>query len=353
MGKSHLNSETESKVQEKLNLLKNTENPRHLIKSFCFAVTRECPFECRRCFFCGSKDRESIDIASAREIIGILPNDLEAITLSGGEPFANIELLFDVLREISNRDFSELHQICILTTGFWAVSRDYVKRVVERSLDLGVNMFAIGAFDRWHYEAGLERELPERLVAVLKEDFGAIEPHSESNEDILRQLYSHSLYVRPMANELAVPVVRGMWALKDDEKGMFPSKLSTSLFMCRDFLNTSCGYAYYVNLNGELHFCANFSAMPLGNLRDETFDSILRSAKDNQLLQMIHRGDMVAFAERYFGLSMEETERGLKNRSKCGLCTRLFVEYFKDREDKPIMHMVYEIERRKWDNSQR
>ena len=353
MGKSHFNSEMESRIQGKLNLLKNIENPRHLIKSFCFAVTRKCPFECRRCFFCGSKDGESIDIESAREIVGNLPNDLEAITLSGGEPFANIELLFGVLREINNRDLPELHQICILTTGSWAVSRGYVKEVVERLLDLGVNMFAIGAFDRWHYEAGLSKELPERLVAVLKEDFGAIEPHSENNEDILRQLYSHALNVRPRANELAVPVGRGMWALKDDEKGMFPSQLSTPLFMCRGFLNTSYGYAYYVNFNGELHFCANFSAMPLGNLRDETFDSMLHRAKDNQLLQMIHQGDVVAFAERYFGLTMEDTERGLKNWSKCGLCVRLFVEYFKDREDKPIMHTIYEIERRKWDNLQR
>ncbi|MBM3237272.1 4Fe-4S cluster-binding domain-containing protein [Candidatus Poribacteria bacterium] len=333
----------ETKIQNRLNLFKNVEQPRHIYKCICFAITRKCPLECRRCFFCGSRDGESIDIADAQTIIANLPNDLEVITLSGGEPFANIELLFDILGEIKNRNFPELSQISILTTGIWATNREYVKEVVRELIDLDVNMFAIGAFDKWHYEAGLKKELPELLVKALKEDFGAIEPKWKSNEDILREVYSHNLYVRPMANNTAIPAGRGLWALKDDEKGI----TLEPHFMCRGFLNTLYGYAYYVNFNGELHFCANFSAKPLGNLKEESFNSILSRSKEDKFLQMIHEGDMVAFAEKYFGLSKEEIERELKDWGREGFCTRLFIEYFKDREDKPIMHRIYEFERSK------
>jgi len=347
---NRVNKAIETRIQERLTLLRDVESPRHITKEIYFAITRRCPLECRRCFFCGSKDGESVDIADARTIIANLPNDLEVIALSGGEPFVDVELLFDILSEIRDRNFPELSQISILTSGVWATNRKYVKETIRKLIDLGVNMFAIGAFDKWHYEAGLKKEKPGLLVEVLKEDFEAIEQNfkqSKSNEEILRQVYSHNLYVRPMANDLVVPVGRAMWALKDEEKKMFPSILSDPRFMCRKF-HTSYGYAYYVNFNGELHFCANFSAKPLGNLKDETFDSILCRAKDDQLIQMIYQGDMVAFAEKYFGLSKEDVERGLKEWSKCGFCTRLFIKYFKDREDKPIMHRIYEIERAKY-----
>ncbi|MFQ6040998.1 MAG: radical SAM protein [Candidatus Poribacteria bacterium] len=335
-----------AKIQDRLNLLRNVEKPRHIYKCICFAITRKCPLECRRCFFCGSKDGESIDIADARTIIANLPDDLEVIAITGGEPFANVGLLFDVLREIKNRDFRELSQIAILTTGIWATDRKYVQETIKKLVDLGVNMFAVGAFDKWHYEAGLKKELPELLVKVLKEDFGAIEPNfnrKKSNEEILREVYSHNLYVRPMANNTAILAGRAMWAVKGDEKGILIQPDFS--FMCRGFLETSYGYTYYVNFNGELHFCANFSARPLGNLKDESFNSILSRSKNDEFLQMIHEGDMMVFAEKYFGMSKEEVKRELEYWGTCGFCTRLFTKYFKDRDDKPIMHKIYEIER--------
>ena len=102
-----------------------------------------------------------MDIEDARAIMANLPDDLEVIVLSGGEPFVDIELLLNILREIRNRDFPELRQIGVLTTGFWATSRGYTKEAIGELLSLDVNMFAVGAFDKWHYEAGLRKELPE------------------------------------------------------------------------------------------------------------------------------------------------------------------------------------------------
>jgi len=223
-----------------------------------------------------------------------------------------------------------------------------VREVIRELADLGVCMFIMGAFDRWHYEAGLKKEYPELLLEVLKNDFNAIEldfRQRKSNEDILRELYSRNLYVRPMANNTAIPSGRGLWAIKDDEKGI----LANSQFMCRGFLDIEYGYTYYVNFNGELHFCSNFCAKPLGNLKSETFDSMVYKAKEDELVQMMHKGDVLAFANRYFNLSNEEAERQLAILGTCGFCSKLFIEYFKDK-DQPIMHKIYEIDKKKWSN---
>lgn len=226
-----------------------------------------------------------------------------------------------------------------------------MREVIRELADLGVCMFIMGAFDRWHYEAGLKKEYPELLLEVLKNDFNAIEldfRQRKSNEDILRELYSQNsqnLYVRPMANNTAIPSGRGLWAIKDDEKGI----LANSQFMCRGFLDIEYGYTYYVNFNGELHFCSNFCAKPLGNLKSETFDSMVYKAKEDELVQMMHKGDVLAFANRYFNLSNEEAERQLAILGTCGFCSKLFIEYFKDK-DQPIMHKIYEIDKKKWSN---
>ena len=203
----------------------------------------------------------------------------------------------------------------------------------------------MGAFDKWHYEAGLKKEYPELLLKVLKEDFNAIEldfKQRKSNEDMLRELYNRNFYARPMANNTAIPSGRGLWALKDDEKGI----LATPRFMCRGFLDIEYGYTYYVNFNGELHFCSQFCAKPLGDLKSETLDSIICRAKENELVQMMHKGDVSEFANRYFNLSNEEVERQLGIWGTCGFCSKLFIEYLKDK-DKPIMHRIYESEMRR------
>jgi len=132
--------EVEAKIQNRLSLLANIEQPRFIHKCICFAITRKCPFECRRCFFCGSKDGESVSVADAKEIIANLPDDLEEIVLTGGEPFVNMRLLYDVLTEIKNRRFPELSRISILTTGFWATDREYVREIVRELADLGVRI---------------------------------------------------------------------------------------------------------------------------------------------------------------------------------------------------------------------
>lgn len=343
-----MSRDIEAKIQNKLSFLRNTEKPRHIYKRISFAITRKCPLECRRCYFCGSKNGESIDLRSARKIIENLPNDLEGILITGGEPFTELSLVFGILKALKERKSPELGQIGIFTTGFWVKDKSYTRRICKKLIELGVNYFVIGSFDRWHYEAGLKREKPEFLLNTLKNDLGAIEVtrSKNKNEDILKRVFAFNtkLYVVPMADDTAFPIGRAMWAIKNEEKTIIPEPL----FMCRDFLNIKYGYDYVINFNGEYHFCLNCIAKPMGNIIEERFESILKRAKENILFSRIHQGDIATFAKEYFNLSKEETKRQLEKWGTCGFCTHLFIEYFKDRDDKPIMHKIYEIEKSKY-----
>jgi len=339
----------ENKIINRLNLLKDIENPRHIYKCVSFSITRKCPLECRRCYFCGSKDGESIDIEDAKRIMENFPNDLESIYITGGEPFSDIELLFRILEIIKERGFSELTRIAVHTTGFWVKDKDYAKKICKRLIESGVNFFAMGTFDRWHYEAGLEKEKPELLLNILKNDFSTIELDSGKSygyEDLLREVFSSKLYVRPMASNAAVPVGRAMWVIKEKEKTIYPEPS----FMCRGFLDTEYGYDYFINFNGELHFCSWYTAKPVGNIVKEPFDILVKRAKQDRLLcEMQTEGNMIDVAAKHFKLSKERAVDMLKEKGNCGFCTSLFIDYFKERDDKPIMHKIYEIEKKKYE----
>ncbi|MDP8228860.1 MAG: radical SAM protein [Candidatus Electryoneaceae bacterium] len=307
-------------------------------------MTRQCPFECRHCYFCGGPNGETMTTLQAKSVVDHLPDNVETIGISGGEPFTNTKLLKSILGFIKDRNFPDLTRTTVQTVGFWARDRERVKRTLDELIKLGANSFYIYGNDDWHREQGLKPECQELLIDVLIEEFGAYKPGKmEEIESIFTKdgiTYSHKKTGR------ILPIGRASWATTEDE-WMEKSKRPP---VCpgRDFLDLHPdGYIYMINFNGEVHFCNWKSGPYLGNIFDLPLAQILEEARKRKILQVMNEGDISKLASEICGIPKQDATREIDQRGMCVYCNEILGAYLANSDEEPIIHSIWRREREK------
>jgi len=248
------------KVTQRIQLVREGKS-KIVCRTIWLILTRKCPLECRHCYLCGSRDGESITLPQVTRIIKHLPSGIESLGITGGEPFTNKKLLYETLKLVKKRNFPNLTNIDVQTIGFWARNRAYAKKVIQELIDLGVNSFYIYGHDKWHWEAGLNKERQEMVVDVLKNEFNAV--HPEGREDVERIFQGNRITYSLGETKLVNPLGRATWATNPEEWN--PTK--TDILGCHDFLYLKpTGYIYTINFNGEVHHGICLISRSLGNI---------------------------------------------------------------------------------------
>ncbi len=311
-------------------------------RSIWLLITRKCPHECRHCYFCGSPHGESMSIEQARQTIAHLPANVETIGISGGEPFTEPKLLRKTLEFIQQRQFRNLTQVNIQTTGFWANNRAQVVRTVRELIALGTNSFYVYGDDPWHHETGLKPEQPALLIDVLQHEFGAQEM-KKGFESLYSLFDRNSLTYSKRETVNILPIGRAAWATTPEE---WQTARSVDHCKCRDFLTPNPnGYLYTINFNGEMHFCIFQTTPPLGNIFEQPLLKILRQAQRSEMFRVLDRGDILEFAEKIAGETVDEAEAGIQRHGCCVYCTQLNRELYEGKPEEPVLFSVYRNEK--------
>ncbi len=329
------------KAARRLQLVRDGKS-KIVCRTIWILMTRKCPFECRHCYFCGSPQGETMSVEQARNVIDHLPIDVEAIGISGGEPFTNPKLLNSILRFIQDRDFPELTQTTVQTVGFWARDREKVKQTIGELVKLGANSFFIYGNDHWHREQGLKSECQELLIDVLKEEFGAIKP--EKVDEIESMFTKEGITYSHRRTGKILPVGRASWATTEDEWTQSGNR--PGLCPRRDFLDLHTdGYHYIINFNGEVHFCSWQSGPSLGNIFDLHLAQILNNAREQKIFQIMSEGYTAKLASEICGIPKQDTLNEMNPNVVCIYCNKILGQFLENSENEPIMRSIWRQER--------
>ena len=256
-------------------------------------------------------------------IIGNLPDRIDRIILSGGEPLADKKLLYAILDRLRER-YQGRTQIMLQTNG------DLLNgEILDTLIEKGVTRFDIASIDRYHKHAG-------NRIMVLAELFESRGVNGDDKDPLIDK--EHYLVEGRLS--------WGYWGATDDMwlGGNWPRGRA----MEKDIWKKDPKHNFCKILSGGIGFLTGAEGMPqeisiqlwkinpccpgtykaMGDARTEKVADVLARVAQSPVFQKINEGDPLGMGES-IGISREFAEaRAADLQNICLWCDAFFQEFF-------------------------
>lgn len=292
------------------------------LESLYWVFTQVCNDQCEHCYNLSGPQGEKISEDDCIAIINNLPDQIDRIILSGGEPLAEKHKLFLILDHLKDKYGGTPTQIMLQTNG------DLLN---ENSLDLliekGVTRFDIASIDRFHKHKG------ERLT-VLSKLFQSRGVSGEEKDPLIeKENYLHQ-------NNLSWGYwgatddmwLGGNWARgramqtnlwKKDAKHNFCQILSGA----RNFLGGYQDIPQEISIQlWKINPCCPGTLYPLGDARIQKIAEVLAQNSKSKIMQALNQGKPLMMGE-HLGIDRQTAaHRAEKLENICLYCDSFFRE---------------------------
>ncbi|MEP7194872.1 MAG: radical SAM protein [Saprospiraceae bacterium] len=293
-------------------------------ESLYWVFTQLCNDSCDHCYNLSGKNGARITEVECFAIIENMPDKIDRLILSGGEPLSEKKLLWSVLKKIQIKYGTET-QVMIQTNG------DLLTGVIlDKLIDHGVTRFDIASIDRYHKHSG------ERLME-LSELFDSRNVNGEDHDPLIDKnnyltksqslswgywgatddLWLGGNWARGRALE------KNIW--KRDPQHNFCKILSGGI----GFLTGAVGIPQEVSIQlWRINPCCPGTFKAMGDARIEKVADVLDRVSKSAVFQKINEGDPLGMGESV-GISRsfaEERNNSLQN--VCLWCDEFFEKYF-------------------------
>lgn len=256
-------------------------------------LTYSCNAECRHCFFeCGPDRKEVMSLELGKKAIDEAANlNAKWISLTGGEPFLQRDLLFDLL------EYTDLNGLNseIVTNCYWAETQKTAEKILSQLKLKGLDVINI-SLDDFHqefipikkvvnaYNAALNLGLKIVIMITVAKD-------SEIEGNIIQTLLNDTkiqkigtpLIQKPNALLIESPVTpAGRGA------NITVTNLTTvNMIKCSEVIRD-----IGVGPNGDIYPCCGplASKLNLGNLNKNSLENLLESSLEIPLINKIRNG---------------------------------------------------------------
>jgi hypothetical protein len=293
------------------------------IESVYWVFTQLCNDKCDHCYNLSGPQGARISADECKQIISNLPERIDRLILSGGEPLAEKHLLYDILDQLKDR-YGNDTQLMLQTNG------DLLNgEILDTLIEKGITRFDIASIDRYHKAAG------GRLME-LAELFESRGVNGDEKDPLVRKdNYLHSF-----------PLSWGYWGATEDmwlggnwargramKKGIWKKdpdhNFCAILSGAIGFLNGGEGIPQEISIQlWKINPCCPGTKDPLGDARSERVSDVLRRVADNPIFQSLDRGDPYAIGES-IGVSEDFARKRcgeLKN--VCLWCDEFFTHHY-------------------------
>lgn len=268
------------------------------IQSIYWVFTQLCNDDCDHCYNDSSPFGKRMSEADCLAIIDNLPDKVDRLILSGGEPLAEKHLLYAILDKLYQR-YQGKTQIMLQTNG------DLLdKEKLETLISKGVTRFDIASIDRYHKKAG------SRLME-LADLFESCGVNGTEKDPLLEG--GHYLTENPLSwgywGATEDMWLGGNWARgkalkneiwKKDPDHNFCSILSGA----RNFLGGYDDIPQEISIQlWKINPCCPGTHFPMGDARKEKVATVLKKASQNAVFRMLNEGEPLKM-----GLSLGVTE---------------------------------------------
>lgn len=260
------------------------QNFNHM-QSIYWVFTQLCNDDCDHCYNDSSPFGKRISEADCLAIIDNLPDTIDRLILSGGEPMADRKLLHAILDKLKER-YQGSVQIMLQTNG------DLLNpERLQTLIDKGVTRFDIASIDRYHKKAG--GRLME--LADIFESCGVVgtekDPLIEGGHYLTENPLSWGYWGASEDMWLGGNWARGK-AMKNDIWLKDPEhNFCTILSGARNFLGGYEDIPQEISIQlWRINPCCPGTHFPLGDARKQKVSEVLERASKNAVFKMLNEG---------------------------------------------------------------
>ena len=293
-------------------------------ESLYWVFTQLCNDQCDHCYNNSGPQGKRMSEEECLRIIDNLPDQIDRIILSGGEPLAEKKLLYTILDALAVR-YGDATRIMLQTNGDLLTGE-----ILDILIEKGVTRFDIASIDRYHKHAGA------RLMdlASLFESRGVNgddkDPLIEKETYLLKgkslswgywgateDMWLGGNWARGRAFE------KGIW--KRDPQHNFCSILSGGI----GFLTGAPGIPQEISIQlWKINPCCPGTWKAMGDARVEKVADVLARVAESPVFRKINEGDPLGLGESV-GISREyATGRVAELKNVCLWCDEFFREYY-------------------------
>ena len=284
----------------------NPNNKFNHIESVYWVFTQLCNDKCDHCYNFSGPQGSRISEADCLAIIDNLPDSMDRIILSGGEPLAEKQKLYLILDALKSK-YGNTTQIMLQTNGDLLT-----EEILDVLIAKGVTRFDVASIDRFHKAAGAR-------LTELAELFDSRGVNGEEKDPLVKKdNYLH-----------AFPLSWGYWGATDDmwlggnwargrayEKGLWKQDPQHNfcgiLSGAIGFLNGGPDIPQEVSIQlWAVNPCCPGTKEPMGDARTQKVADILARVADHPVFQALDKGDPWAMGE-VLGIRKQDAE------SRCG-----------------------------------
>jgi len=293
-------------------------------ESLYWVFTQLCNDKCDHCYNLSGPQGERISEEECMAIINHLPDRIDRLILSGGEPLADRKLLYAILDRLQEK-YGSTTQVMLQTNGDLLTGE-----ILDLLLEKGVTRFDIASIDRYHKHAG------SRLMelADLFESRGVNGDDKDpliNKENYLVQKSTASWGYWGATEDMWLggnwargrAIEKDIW--KRDPNHNFCKVLSGGI----GFLTGAEGIPQEISIQlWRINPCCPGTYKAMGDARTERVATVLERVAKSPVFQKINEGDPLGMGESV-GISRAfASERNEELQNVCRWCDEFFRDYF-------------------------
>jgi hypothetical protein len=299
------------------------DNKFNHIEAIYWVFTQLCNDQCDHCYNLSGPKGARISEAECLAIVQNLPDSVDRIVLSGGEPVADKKKLYAVLDAL-NAKYGSRTQIMLQTNGDLLTPE-----ILDILIAKGVTRFDIASIDRYHKLAGSRlMELAELFESrgvngeekeplVRKENYLGQFPLSWGFWGATDEMWLGGNWARGRALE------KGIW--KRDPDHNFCAIMSGAI----GFLTGSAAVPQEISIQlWKINPCCPGTKDPLGDARTEKVADVIARVANNPIFQALDQGDPFKMGESIGVTETHARKRCGELGNVCLWCDEFFTQHF-------------------------
>jgi organic radical activating enzyme len=301
------------------------KNDLNHIESVYWVFTQLCNDQCDHCYNLSGPKGERISHDECMAIIDNLPDRIDRIILSGGEPLADRKLLYAILDRLKER-YDDRTQIMLQTNGD-LLNEERLGTLIEK----GVTRFDIASIDRFHKHAGARlMELADlfesRGVAGDEKD-----PLVEKENYLVETRLSWGYWGANEDMWLGGNWARGRAMETDIWKRDPHHNFCTILSGARNFLGGYEDIPQEISIQlWKINPCCPGTKFPMGDARTEKVVDVLERVSKMEVFRHLNDGEPWKMG-KHLGISEEEAKQMTEeDQNICLYCDRFFNKYMQE-----------------------
>ena len=293
-------------------------------ESLYWVFTQLCNDHCDHCYNLSGPHGARITEAECMAVIDNMPDRVDRLILSGGEPLAEKKLIWSVLEKIQNK-YGKNTQVMLQTNGDLLTGE-----ILDKLIEHGVTRFDIASIDRYHKHSG------DRLMEIA-EIFDSRGVNGDQHDPLVE---SDNYLVKDHA------LSWGYWGATEDiwlggnwargralEKNIWHKDAHHNF--CKvlsggiGFLTGAPGIPQEISIQlWKINPCCPGTYKAMGDARKEKVADVLAKVSKSPVFQKINEGDPLGMGES-IGIGRDFAEsRNAELKNVCLWCDEFFTNYF-------------------------